>query len=47
MSGEVVKVYDTLNQAARETNSDVAKICLVCRKKRHSHNGYKWDYLLS
>ena len=44
MNGELLAVYDKMEDAARITNTNYANICLCCRGKLNSSNGFKWIY---
>lgn len=44
LDGNVIAEYFGANEAARRTNSDFSKICMVCRGCRKTHNGFKWQY---
>ena len=45
MQGNKLKDYNSLTEAARDTNSSDEKICDCCRGYRESHNKYQWRYL--
>ena len=38
-----MKVYDTITEAGRETNTNCSNICLVTNKKRKTAGGYHWQ----
>ena len=40
----VIEIYDSMTKAAKDTNSLISKICLCCKRKRKTHNNYKWKY---
>lgn len=42
--GALINVFPILNDAARETGISAAHICDVCRGKRKTAGGYKWEY---
>ena len=44
LEGEIVAEYDSATIAAKETNSSLPGISLVCNGKRKTHNGYVWKY---
>lgn len=44
LSGVLINTFDSLSQAARNTESDCRLICAVCLGRRHTHNNYKWEY---
>lgn len=41
---ELVNVYPSTNEAARQTGCNQGKICECCLKKRKSHKGFIWSY---
>lgn len=44
-TGEIIKRYDSMNDAARDSNlSSGDKISLCCQNKRKSAGGYCWKY---
>ena len=45
MQGNKLKDYNSLTEAARDTNSSDEKICDCCKGYRESHNKYQWRYL--
>lgn len=44
INGTLINTYEGINIAAKETNSNCAKISLCCKNKRKSHNGFIWKY---
>ena len=44
LGDKVIGQYESVHDAARETNSDYSKIAMVCRGERKTHNGFKWTY---
>lgn len=44
LDGTLIKTYEGMNIAAKETNSNCAKISHCCKNKRKSHNGFIWKY---
>ena len=44
-NGNILEIYDTIALAARENNCDASCISKVCRNKRKSAKGYKWQYV--
>lgn len=38
------KIYDTVREAAKDTNSDESNIIKVCKGKYKTTNGLKWEY---
>lgn len=43
-SGNVVKKYNSLGDASRETGFDISAIIRVCKGKQKTSMGYKWIY---
>lgn len=44
LQGNEMMTFSSLTEAARETNSNQAKITLCCQRKRDTHNNYQWRY---
>lgn len=44
LNGEKIKVYCSINEAARQTNSLVEKIVQCCQYQRKTHNNFQWRY---
>lgn len=44
LDGEKIKVYCSINEAARQTNSLVEKIVQCCQYQRKTHNNFQWRY---
>lgn len=44
LDGKKIKEYISLAEAARQTNSSVEKIILVCQHQRETHNDFQWRY---
>lgn len=44
MEGEKLLTFQSITEAAEETNSSVSKIILCCQRKRRSTNDYQWRY---
>ena len=44
LQGNEMMTFVSLTEAARETNSNQAKITLCCQRKRDTHNDYQWRY---
>lgn len=42
---DTLKIYDSIDIAAKETNSHPSKISCVCSHKRKRTNGYSWMFL--
>ena len=38
------KIYDSVADAARDTNSDMSNICKVCNGKYKTTNKLKWEW---
>ena len=46
MNNELVKIFDSVNDAFRELNKTYGNnIRLVCEEKRKSAFGYKWKWI--
>ena len=45
LDGNKIKIYDSITQAARETNSSIEKIILCCKHQRLTHNYFQWRYI--
>lgn len=45
LNGDLLKIFDSISQAARETNSASEKIISCCKKERLTHNNYQWRYI--
>ena len=46
LDGELIKIWDSIIDAEKGTNSMSSKIVLVCKGKRKTHNNFKWEYNL-
>lgn len=44
MDGERLLTFQSITEAAKETNSKATKITLCCQRKRRSTNDYQWRY---
>lgn len=44
LEGELVAVYESAADAARQTGLNQKSISEVCRSKRSTNKGYKWSY---
>lgn len=44
LNGQKIREYKSLSEAARITDSSVAKISICCQRKRDQHNGFQWRY---
>lgn len=44
LGGEIIAEYESATVAAKQTNSSIPGISLVCNGKRKTHNGYIWKY---
>lgn len=44
LNGNLIKVFDSIKEASGKTGTNCASICLCCRGKRKTSNGYKWEY---
>lgn len=45
LDGNVIKEYDTITQASKETGVDISKISAVCKGKRKTTSGYRWEFI--
>ena len=45
MTNEIIKIWDSANQAEREGKFLESQISMTCNGKRKSHKGFKWQYL--
>jgi hypothetical protein len=43
--GDLIKIWDCILDAEKETNSSSSKIVLVCKGERKTHNNFKWEYI--
>lgn len=43
-SNKIIATYDTIALAARDNNCDASAIVKVCKGKRQTCGGYKWQY---
>lgn len=41
---ETKKIYDSMHIASEETNTEVSNICMCCKGKLKTTNGYHWKY---
>lgn len=42
--GNVINIFNSIQEASRETNVEANKICAVCKGKRKQAKGYIWIY---
>lgn len=45
LQGDLIKIWDCILDAEKETNSSSSKIVLVCKGERKTHNNFKWEYI--
>ena len=45
VEGELVRIWDSLTQAAKENGMDVSSICQCCKGKIKTSGGYMWRYV--
>ena len=45
LDGEVVKIHDSVRQAAKSVNKSHKDIYNVCNGLRHTSSGYRWEYV--
>lgn len=43
LNGNILAEYESMSEAARQTDCCVSKISMVCHGQRHTHGGYKWE----
>ena len=44
LQGNFIAKYNSITEAAIKTNSQISKICSVCKGNRKSTNNFKWKY---
>ena len=44
LNGELIKIWDCILDAEKETGSSSSKIVSVCKGNRKTHNNFKWEY---
>lgn len=44
LSGNLLNVFDSIKQAAKQTGCRESKICMCCKNKMRTHKKYKWQY---
>ena len=42
---ELDRVFNSMREASKETNTNHTKICMVCRGQRKTAGGYHWQYI--
>ena len=45
LNNELIKIYDSAKDAAKEVNCPIQNITRVCRGDKNTARGYKWVYL--
>ena len=45
LEGNLIKIFDSASQAAKETGTNLTKISAVCHGTRKTSNRYKWKYI--
>lgn len=45
LNGDLIKIYDSITIAAKETGSSIEKIIACCKKQRLTHNSFQWRYI--
>lgn len=45
LDGKLIKVFDSIRKAEKETGVHSALICSVCKGRRDKTRGYKWEYI--
>ena len=43
-TNELIKIWDSINEAERKVGYKSQCICACCKGKRNTHKGYKWMY---
>ena len=43
-TNELIKIWDSINEAQRKEGYQARCICACCKGKRKTHKGYKWMY---
>lgn len=46
VDGIYIATFDSIQEAAKKTNSSDRKISSVCKGKQHTSNGFKWKYVI-
>ena len=44
LGGNVIATFDSLREAAKQTGTNIASLCMCCRGKQKLANGYRWEY---
>ena len=44
-TNEIIKIFNSINEASQQTRSDRTKISACCNEHRKTCNGYKWKFL--
>ena len=44
IDGEIIRVWESLTEAAIQTKTQLSKICCCCRGRRNLSNGFRWEY---
>lgn len=44
LQGKLIKKFNSIKEAAKETSSDSRSISAVCCRKRKSHNNFTWKH---
>lgn len=44
LAGELIRIYETVTEASKQTNTCQSKISLVCNGKRKTAGGFIWKY---
>ena len=42
--GELIKEWSSMSAASADTNIDISKICMCCRKQKATAGGFIWEY---
>ena len=43
--GKIIKIYNSLTEAAKDTNSNLTSISMCCNGKRKESGGYNWKFI--
>jgi hypothetical protein len=46
LDGDIIKIWDSILEAEKSTNSRSSKIVLCCQGERKTHNKFIWEYYL-
>ena len=46
LDGDIIKIWDSILEVEKSTNSRSSKIVLCCQGERKTHNKFIWEYYL-